>query len=387
MTGTAPGRSPGTPASRPAAGDDPLISPTFGVEEEFHLLDPVSGRPVPAAPAILRLLRDEPGPRAELMSHQMETATAVCTSTDELGAELRRLRSLVAAAARARGCRLVATATAPYGAPALSALTDAPRYHGLAVRHPALTAISGVCACQVHVGVPSRDLAVQVLARLRPWLATLLAISANSPLADGHDTGYASHRYDLVSQWPTARPPGQWRDATDYDQAIQGFLRRGTAMDERSIYLLARLSPRYPTVEIRVADTCLDRGTALLLAALARALVVVAAADIRAGLPPVEAPHRWVTAGLLAAAHNGLTGPGIDPFTGRAVPAWDLVSGLVDHVGKTLADLGDTQVVATQLARLRQDGTGAVRQRRLWRRSTSPFGLVAGLAAMTDATW
>jgi glutamate---cysteine ligase / carboxylate-amine ligase len=30
---------------------------------------------------------------------------------------------------------------------------------------------------------------VQVLARLRPWLAPLLAITANSPIADGHDTG------------------------------------------------------------------------------------------------------------------------------------------------------------------------------------------------------
>jgi len=32
---------------------------------------------------------------------------------------------------------------------------------------------------------------------------------------------------------------------------------------ERSIYILARLSPRYPTVEVRVADVCLDTGTGL----------------------------------------------------------------------------------------------------------------------------
>jgi len=49
---------------------------------------------------------------------------------------------------------------------------------------------------------PSRDLGVQVLARLRPWLAPLLAITANSPIADGHDTGWASWRYLLWSRWP-----------------------------------------------------------------------------------------------------------------------------------------------------------------------------------------
>ncbi|WP_083972561.1 carboxylate-amine ligase [Actinoplanes awajinensis] len=380
------GQLPNAAAPGTAPGGDPLTAPTFGVEEEFLLLDPIHGRPVPAAPAVLRMLRNETGPRAELMNYQVETATAVCTGTDELGAELRRLRALAAEAARARGCRLVATAVAPYGAPALSAITDAPRYHGLAARHPTLTALSGVCACQVHVGVPSRDLGAQVLTRLRPWLATLLAISANSPFTGGHDTGYASHRYDLVSQWPTARPPDEWRDAADYDRAVQRLLRRGAAMDERSIYFLARLSPRYPTVEVRVADTCLDRGTTLLLAALVRALVVTATADVRAGLPPPPAAPRWVIGSLLAAAHNGLAGPGIDPFTGDAVPAWDLVSVLVGHVGAALAALGDTATVATQLARLREHGTGAERQRRLWKRAATPFDIVAGLAAITDAT-
>jgi carboxylate-amine ligase len=45
----------------------------------------------------------------------------------------------------------------------------------------------------VHVGVsPPRDLGVQVLARLRPWLAPLLAITVNSPIAGGRDTAWAN---------------------------------------------------------------------------------------------------------------------------------------------------------------------------------------------------
>jgi gamma-glutamyl:cysteine ligase YbdK (ATP-grasp superfamily) len=52
-------------------------------------------------------------------------------------------------------------------------------------------------ALLVHVGVPSRDLGVQVLARLRPWLAPLLAVAASSPIAGGHDTGWASWRYAI----------------------------------------------------------------------------------------------------------------------------------------------------------------------------------------------
>ena len=91
-----------------------------------------------------------------------------------------------------------------YRTPGLAAVTGQPRYRELARRYGPVVAQAGTCACHVHVGVPSRDLGVQVLARLRPWLAPLLAITANSPIADGHDTGWASWRYLLWSRWPDA---------------------------------------------------------------------------------------------------------------------------------------------------------------------------------------
>ena len=106
----------------------------------------------------------------------------VCTSLDDLGRELARLRRLAADAAASLGCRLVASGIAPYRAPGLAAITDQPRYRDLARRYgPRAAAVGSTCGCHVHVGVPSRDLGVQVLARLRPWLAPLLAITVNSP--------------------------------------------------------------------------------------------------------------------------------------------------------------------------------------------------------------
>jgi gamma-glutamyl:cysteine ligase YbdK (ATP-grasp superfamily) len=131
-------------------------------------------------------------------------------------------------------------------------VTDQPRYQELARRYGPVVADSGTCSCHVHVGVPSRDLGVQVLARLRPWLAPLLAITANSPIAGGSETGWASWRYPLWSRWPTAAPPAVWGSAVAYDAAVRHLIARGAALDERSVYILARLSPRYPTVEGRL---------------------------------------------------------------------------------------------------------------------------------------
>ena len=279
---TVPG---GPPGAVRAAG--PI---TLGVEEEFVLLDPSTGAAVLAGPELVRMLGGEPGVRQELMRFQVETATGVCTGLDEVGRELIRLRRLAADAAAQLGCRLVASGVAPYRTPGLAAITGQPRYQELARRYGPVVADAGTCACHVHIGVPSRDLGVQVLARLRPWLAPLLAVTANSPIADGHDTGWASWRYAIQSRWPTAVPPEVWPDAAAYDTAVRRLIGRGAALDERNVYFLARLSPRYPTVEVRVADVCLDTGTAVLAAGLTRALVATALAEARRGTPVAAPP-------------------------------------------------------------------------------------------------
>jgi carboxylate-amine ligase len=357
---------------------------TLGVEEEFVLLDPSTGTAVPAGPDLVRVLDGEPGVQQELMRFQVETATRVCTSLDDVGRELVRLRRLVADAAASLGCRLVASGIAPYHTPGLAAVTDQPRYRKLARYYGPLVAEAGsTCGCHVHVGVPSRDLGVQVLARLRPWLASLLAITANSPIAGGHDTAWASCRYPAWSRWPTAAPPAVWPDAAAYDAVVRRLIGRGAALDERNIYLLARLSPRYPTVEVRVADACLDAGTAVLLAGLTRALVATALAEARRGTPVPAAPTPCLAAALAAAARHGLAGPAVDPFTGQAADARSLRSRLLDYVYPALSESGDAQTITGLLRRLDYRGTGADRQRALFASGVSPPGFVKALARAT----
>ncbi|MGD0937632.1 MAG: glutamate--cysteine ligase [Streptosporangiaceae bacterium] len=378
-TGPSDVRVPGGPSGTARATD----GITLGVEEEFVLLDPSAGTAALAGPDLARMLGGEPGVQQELMRFQVETGTRVCTSLDGLGRELIRLRRLAADAAASLGCRLVASGVAPYRTPGLAAVTGQPRYQELARRYGPVVADAGTCACHVHVGVPSRDLGVQVLARLRPWLAPLLAVTANSPIADGHDTGWASWRYTIQTRWPTAVPPAAWPDAAAYDTAVRRLIGCRAALDERSVYFLARLSPRYPTVEVRVADVCLDAGTAVLAAGLIRALVATALAEARRGTPVATAPTGQVAAALAAAARQGLAGTGVDPFTGQAVDAPTLRSRLLDHVHPALSDHGDTDTVTRLLHRLDQRGTGADRQRALFTSAASTRAFIKALARAT----
>lgn len=359
---------------------------TLGVEEEFVLADPATGGVALAAPRVLELLDGEPSVMPEFLRFQIETATRIHTGLDEIRADLLGLRRLVADAAAHAGCLVLASGTPPCGdLPGLPGVTAEPRYRALAARYPALLPEAGTCACHVHVGIPSPALGVRVLAGLLPWLAPLLAISANSPLAHDADSGWASGRYPLWSRWPTANPPLDWPDATAYAASVDGAVRRGEALDANGVYYYARLSPKYPTVEIRIADVGLTAEDAVLLAGLARALVVTILAEARAGVAPRPVRSARVVASLTAAARGGYPGPGIDPFTGQVLPNHVLVDRLLEHVQPALQATGDFATIDRQLAAVRAGKTGAARQRALFAETGSPAALVAELASTTLA--
>ena len=191
------GRGAKAPSGRPgavrAAG-----AITLGVEEEFVLLDPSTGVTVPAGPDLVRMLGGEPGVQQELMQFQVETGTRVCSGLDDLGRELVRLRRLAAAAAADLDCRLVASGVAPYRTPGLAALTCQPRYQELARRYGPVVADAAPAPATCTSGSPPGTWASRSWRGCGPGLATLLAVTANSPIADGHDTGWARCLYTIL---------------------------------------------------------------------------------------------------------------------------------------------------------------------------------------------
>jgi carboxylate-amine ligase len=129
-------------------------------------------------------------------------------------------------------------------------------------------------------------------------------------------------------------------------------------------FWLARPSPAFPTVEVRAADTALTVDGAVLQAALTRALVRTALADLDRGVEGPRIDPQVAAAAVWSAARHGLRGPGVDPLLGREVPVEDLLAKLLTHVAAALEDTGDDAVARRLLKELLADGTGAERQRR-----------------------
>jgi carboxylate-amine ligase len=223
------------------------------------------------------------------------------------------------------------------------------------------------CGCHVHVGVESDDEGVAVLDRIRSWLAPLLALSANSPFWQGEDSRYSSYRSQVWSRWPSAGVNDVFGSARAYHDTVREMVASETVLDSAMVYFDARLSQRYPTVEMRVADVCLHSEDAVLIAALVRALVDTAVWDWTAGREPDSVRTEVLKLASWRAGRSGLDGALIDPTTRRPCPALAVLEHLCAHVREALEANGDyIEVVGLKNALLRR-GNGAQVQRAVYR--------------------
>ncbi|MFD4638126.1 YbdK family carboxylate-amine ligase [Lentzea sp. NPDC058436] len=314
---------------------------TVGVEEEFLLVDPASRRTVLRADAVLKRLQNTELTHfhAELAATQVEAATGPCTTVAALGQALAQAREMVADAAREEGLELLSRGT-PTKAAARPVVTNGARYHRVLDTYAGVIEDYEASGCHVHVGVPDRETAVAVLNHVRPWLPTLLALSANSP-----DHGYASWRTVLQSRFPGSGVPPLFRDAADYDAHVARMVACGTLVDTAQSFWLLRLASTLPTVEFRAADAAATTDDAVLQAALSRALVHAAHVDIAHGKEPAPARDDVLAAAVWTASRYGIDGVGIDPWRECRVPATAVLDDLLDQVTPALEERGELELV------------------------------------------
>jgi carboxylate-amine ligase len=370
---------------------------SVGVEEELLLVDPGTGRPRAVAGTVLQVARqagngqgqgrgagaggDAEELELELQLQQLETNTRPCRTLDELGGEVRRCRASAADAAARAGVQVAALATSPV--PVTPELTGTNRYQKMADAFGLTAQEQLTCGCHVHVEISSEDEGIAVLDRIGPWLAVLLALSANSPFWQGQDSSYASFRYQAWSRWPSSGPPGAFGSAQAYRQTVQQMVSTGTVLDAGMVYFDARLSEHYPTIEIRVADVCLHPDDTVLIGALTRALVETEAREWRQGKPAREIRAELLRLAAWRASRSGLHDGLVHPLTGRPEPAATVVNLLVEHVRDALAETGDTDTVAALLTAIMDRGNGAAFQRDTYRRSGHLPTVVSSAAAAT----
>ncbi|MFD5142083.1 glutamate--cysteine ligase [Streptomyces sp. NPDC058401] len=375
---------------------------SVGVEEELLLVDARSGEPLALSGALLaaadRSVERQPEgdgdgnggePQGhtfekELQEEQLEFATKPVTEMGELLKEITRWRGEAARHAASAGALVAALGTSPL--PVRPSLSTGKRYEWVGEQFGLTAQEQLTCGCHIHVSVESDEEGVAVLDRIRPWLPVLTAMSANSPFWQGEDSGYASYRSRVWNRLPSAGPTDLFGSADRYHEQVRAMLDTGVLRDKGMMYFDARLSAAYPTVEVRVADVCLEASTPVLLAALVRGLVETAARDWQEGRPPARINTGLLRLASWRAGRSGLDGPLVDPRTMRETSPDVAVEALHAHVREALADHGDEERVREGITRLLEHGNGARAQRALLHTEGTLGAMTTRCAEITAGT-
>jgi carboxylate-amine ligase len=168
----------------------------------------------------------------------------------------------------------------------------------------------------------------------------LLALSVSSPFWEKRRTGLAGYRLRAYAELPRAGLPDLFIDGADFERYVHGMTSDGGIRDATFLWWHIRPSIRYPTLELRVADTCTRLEDALTIAALYRCLVrlVDRRPDIHEKL--TGASRGFVTENLWRVSRDGVRAKLIDDATLKAVPLSQIVDRLLDLTAEDAAALG-----------------------------------------------
>ena len=359
---------------------------TIGVEEEYQIIDPLTRELSSTADSILPRAQELLGNAVqyETILSQIEAVTPVCFTLEDVRAELIRLRTGISNAASDAGKLIAAAGTHPFSHWSEQKITPRPRYEELIETFRQLIREQVIFGCHVHVGVADRESATLILSHARPWLAPLLALTANSPFWLGADTGYADYRTSLWWTVPQSGPPPYFSSYSEYRSLIQDLLDTKSLEDATKIYWDLRLSERFSTIEFRITDVCMTVEETVMIAGLIRALVRTCHDLVTHNVPFPLVSNDVIRAAHWRAARYGLDAELTDIQHMRSVPAHQLIEQMLAFLRPALEAENDWEPVSTCVHRILQMGNGATRQCEVYKRSGRLEDVVDFVVAQTN---
>jgi carboxylate-amine ligase len=167
----------------------------------------------------------------------------------------------------------VAAATHPFARPDAQKTTARRRYADLEDDLQGVGRRLAICGLHVHVGIPEDELRVDLLNQAAYFLPHLLALSTSSPFWQGEDTGLKSYRLAVFDELPRTGLPERFDSWGEYRRHVDILVNAGLIEDASKLWWDLRPSERFPTLEMRITDSCTTLDDALSIAALFRCLL------------------------------------------------------------------------------------------------------------------
>lgn len=323
----------------------------FGIEEELFLADERTRAAPQSSVAGFHKAAGHrlEGVERELLENQAEISSKPTASFAEAEDALASLRTGLCRIGREHGLKVFAAGTHPTAIWAQQRETSKLRYRKMIDNLQMVGRRSVVCGLHVHVEVPDPDGRIALINRLMPHLPVLLALSTSSPFYDRHRTGLAGYRLRAYAELPRTGLPELFADAADFDRYVRVMTRAGAVEDATHLWWHIRPSVRYPTLELRVADSCTRLKDSLAIAALYRCLVRLHVRRPDLAVPLTGASRGIAQENLWRAERDGVNASLIDEAAEEIVPVRRLVERLLDLTAEDAAALGCASQVAHAL--------------------------------------
>jgi carboxylate-amine ligase len=369
---------------------------SIGIEEEYFVFDARTRRAVRRIDkSFLRLVHEALGDRvtAEMLQSQIEVLTPPCASATEARSHLVSYRRTLCEAAAARKLGLAAMGTFPLAFWPDQIVTPKPRYGAIVDDLQMIGYRNMLCGMHVHVEVPDVDTRINLIMRLTPYLPLLLALSTSSPFWQGHLTGLTGYRLAAYDELPRTGLPELFRTNDDFNDFVSALRGAKIIPDASYIWWALRPSLNYPTIELRVADSCTRLDDTVAVAALFRCLVRALSRnrEINAGFDRVgraiSKENKW------HAQRYGIAATFVDPFTRAPMTARTWLDQVRALVAEDVAAF-DCSAELARLDLILSEGTSADRQISIFmqaraagrRRLTALKEVIDWAAAETRAT-
>ncbi|MGU3284178.1 carboxylate-amine ligase [Methylobacterium mesophilicum] len=335
----------------------------FGMEEEFFLADArTRGSPrarLKAFHAAVKARLDTV--EREQLQCQIEIASPPTDDIEAARGHLVELRRSLSEIGSERDILTFAAGTHPTARWRDQSATDKARYHGIMADLRMVGQRNLVCGLHVHVEVPDPDTRIDLMGRLLPFLPVLLALSTSSPFWQGERTGMAGYRTRAYAELPRTGLPELFADTADYARYVDVMTRSGAIADATFLWWQLRPSLKYPTLELRVADSCPRLDDGLCIASLYRCLVRRVVRDRTRNAGMTAASRGFIRENLWRAERDGVKAELIDEARAQAVPMTETVEMLLDDTAEDADALGCSEACA-HARTIVADGSSADRQ-------------------------
>jgi carboxylate-amine ligase len=359
---------------------------TLGIEEEFQIIDPVTRELRSHIEEILEdgkmVLRERVKP--EMHQSVVEVGTDVCPDVASARVAVTQLRSQLWELARNRGLTIAAAGTHPFSHWRDQKITEGERYKGIVDDMQDIARANLIFGLHVHVGIPDRHVAIQVMNMARYFLPHLFALSTNSPFWVGRNTGFKSYRIKVFERFPRTGIPDAFESLGEYNDYLDLLVKTKCIDNAKKIWWDIRLHPFFDTIEFRVCDIPMRVEETIALAGLMQALVSMLHKLLKRNLTWRNYRRRLLDENRWRASRYGLDGKLIDFGKAQEVDTRSLIEELLELVDPELDDFGSRKEVS-YVRHILKHGTGADRQLAVWQKTRDLRAVVDYIVKETTA--